>query len=105
MKDRSTMLVVVTRGLLFFLVYPVGFAVGFAIVLQIVIALVEPPFRIPVVMVVFVAYIYAFGRWVLRLKPRRLLSERSKQKLHRLYGAVGLTSRPNRTRGQHRNKL
>jgi len=85
------MLVMIGRGLLFFLVYPVGFGVGVALVFQIVIALVESPFRNPVAMVAFVTYIYAFGRWVLRLKPRPLLSVRSKQKLRRLFGAVGAT--------------
>jgi len=62
MKERAPMLLMIGKGLLFFLVYPVGFGVGIAIVLQIVVALVELPFRIPVAMVVFVAYIYAFGR-------------------------------------------
>jgi hypothetical protein len=97
MKERLPMLVMIGRGLLFFLVYPVGFGVGVAIMLQIVNALVEPPFRIPVAMVAFVAYIYVFGRWVLRLKARPLLAERSKQKLRRIFGAVGPTRQSSRT--------
>jgi len=115
MNKRPPIMVMIGKGLLLFLVYPVGFGVGFAIVLQIVIALVEPPFRIPVAMIAFVVYIYAFGRWILRLKPRPLLSmktwlgatltERLTQKLNRFLSAVGLTSRPTRTRDQRRAKL
>ena len=108
-------MVMIGRGLLLFLVYPVGFGVGLAVVLQIVIALVDPPVRIPVAMVVFVAYIYAFGRWILRLKPRPLLSiktwfgatlaARFNQKLNRFLSVVGLTRRPTRTRDERRAKL
>ena len=97
MKERLSMLVIIGRGLLFFLVYPVGFGVGFAIVFQTVTALVEPPFRMPVAMFTFAAYIYAFGRWVLRLKTRPLLSQRSKQKLRRLFGAADPTQQSTRT--------
>ena len=81
------MLVKIRKGLLLFLVYPVAYVVGIAIVFKIVIALVEPPFLIPVAMAAFVAYIYVFGRWVLRQKTRPLLSDRSKQMLRRLFRA------------------
>jgi len=76
------------RGLFRFLAYAVGFGMGFVVVLQVVVALVASPYRIPVAMIAFVAYVYAFGRWILRLKiwPLMWLAfERLKQTLHRYF--------------------
>ena len=91
MRPRPSLPVLVGRGLLFFLVYPVGFAIGLVAVLQVVIALFEPPVRYFVAPIAFVAYIYAFGRWVLRLKTRPLLAQRTKQRLRKFFGRFGLT--------------
>jgi len=53
---------------------------GLVLIMQMIVSFIESPFRIPVAMIAFVAYIYALGRWVLRLKTRPLLPKTSKQK-------------------------
>ena len=91
MRSRPSLPALVGKGLLLFLVYPVGFAIGLVAILQVVIALFDPPIRYFVAAIAFVAYIYAFGRWVLRLKTRPLLAERTKRRLRKLFGRFGLT--------------
>jgi hypothetical protein len=98
MKQSKSWLSLLAKMVLYLMVLPALLGVGLAVMFQAISLYVQDPFRIPVALVAFVAYIYFVGRWVLRLKTRPILPPMLKRKLlHILASRHGLTPRSSGT--------